>query len=117
MLASTLINTDRAPWRERGTGRRFADADQAAGSRAALAYEPRPEWDNQPNMLLIAFRSFARAHRRITTVSDCAWGWLLDQDGPLTQEYLALRTIDIETAREQLAHARRVLTRLAAQGA
>lgn len=100
---SQTINSDPFPYvdREDGPGREIR---QAWGD-GWTEYEPRPEYDNNPNRVLLKYREFRG------TGNDLARRWTKT---PSTLEEIFSAAL-IHSG--EVAHAKKVLTRLAAFGA
>lgn len=114
MFNSQKINNDPKPWRfvhSNGSETRVRDA--SGYEELGWEYDPRVEYDNQPNPILVEFRYHAHQDwtgrgtawlARHWTSSEYMWQEMCLSDDSLSDEPLGTP--------EQEDHARKVLTRL-----
>lgn len=104
MFNSQKINTDPEPWRNPNDGaRRKRQVKWISGPDE---FKPRPEYDNNPNLILLAFREAGEHSVSDRSLSERAKFWLGEMSG---ERLRALPNGMIE-------HARKVLQRLVALG-
>jgi hypothetical protein len=94
------LNHDPKPYLNTETRKRYQSAQ--AGTDYYFRYDPRPEFDhaqhNEPNPQLVQYRMFEAMHGRVAINSQMDWLDLVSEFAP----------------NPAVAHARKVLTRLAA---
>ena len=107
-------NNDPMPWHEWETGTRYSGEEvRAKNARGetwyGLALDPRPEFDNNPNPLLVEVRKCEQA-------TGDQWGrsMMLDALTSDTRAPEIFREAVRESRPEHIAHARKVRARLAA---
>ncbi|MGK0740413.1 hypothetical protein ACSHWG_00790 [Leucobacter sp. Z1108] len=118
MYASQKINTDPEPWVSRIDASKRGDIPDAFPERIGtwgVDHEPRPEFDNNPNPILVAFREFDRARACSTTGHSAAlelqrMAWDAERD-----TYTYWNDLPEIPTYAQMTHARKVLERLVAQ--
>ena len=117
MFQSQKINSDPKPYRVIESGERIAFGRYWEGDSAGkfTEYAPRPEFDNNPNPILVAFRGDLKTKQPYWSEMGIIKRWQgVNGLSTKTGEYPAYKGIWslMEAYPEYVDHARKVLTRL-----
>lgn len=114
MFNSQKINTDPEPWTQKWLDGIVTRHKCMGQTHNRWRYQPRPEFDNTPNPVLVAFREIDAARACSTTGHSATlelqrMAWDAERDA-----YTYWHDLPEIPTHAQMTHARKVLERLAA---